>query len=46
MVSTDVETSKGEEVINPSRFQVADWQEQDIQHLAGREWSANWSEMG
>lgn len=28
------------------RFKVADWQQQDIDHLANREWSANWSEMG
>ncbi len=28
------------------RYQPADWQLEDLEHLAARDWSANWSEMG
>lgn len=29
-----------------ARYEPADWQQKDIDYLATRDWSANWSEMG
>lgn len=31
---------------SPSRFQIADWQQRDIDRLVDQDYSANWSEMG
>jgi len=48
-VSMQDQTSKAEAVMQPSHsivYEPTNWQVDDIEHLASRIWSANWSEMG